>query len=66
MASDALAARLAELGKLSKIARAEIASLAEQMGRADTERTDSDKLVIQVGKEPKQHTVRLNFCACRS
>lgn len=59
-AFDELAERLAESDKALGVVCAEVPSLKEQMVRADTEKTDSEKIVADMSKESEKHIVDMN------
>lgn len=61
MASDAFAAKLWESKISLGAARAEVASLKEQVARAGTEKADFEKLVDQACERSEQRLVRLNI-----
>lgn len=58
--SDALVAKLGKFEKSLKTLRDEVASLKEQVARADIEKTISDKLVTDVFEQSEQRMIRRN------
>lgn len=60
LASDLLAAKLAESEKSLKTDRVEVTWSKEHVAHADTEKTDSDKLFAQVHEESEPRKVHLN------